>query len=208
MAKHAALAFNRQLDGLFHQRTYRLRSLVSKPGRGRTPEFNRAKITRGIRELQQLASNCLATQYARREFDTTVDQHKKWQITASKGRGWREKQRAFGRWYANKIDHRNCIYVFWQRSKCLYIGKTVRGRGRPQSHFSKIWFPKATRVDIYSTSQKSQVPRLECLAIHRFQPSENQQRAATKKWTKKCPVCVVHAEIRWELRRIFSLKRG
>lgn len=116
MAKHAALAFNRQLDGLFHQRTYRLRSLVSKPGRGRTPELNRAKITRGIRQLQQLASNCLATQYARREFDTTVDQHKKWQITASKGRGWREKQRAFGKWYANKIDHRNCIYVFWQRS--------------------------------------------------------------------------------------------
>lgn len=207
MGKHAALAFSRQLVDLFERRTHWLRARVNKPGRGRAPSLNRSTVTRGIDRLQKLASACLAAQYARREFDKTVDQHKQWHVTKRKGRGWREKKRSFGRWYTTNIDHRNCIYVFWNRSKCLYVGKTVRGRGRPQSHFGKIWFPRATRIDIYSTSQKSQVPRLECLAIHRFNPSENRQRAALKKWTKKCPVCIVHSQIRKELRRIFSLRR-
>jgi hypothetical protein len=207
MAKHAALAFNRELEDIFQRRTHWLRARISKPGPGRAPAFSRATVTRGIHRLQALASECLAKQYARREFDEAVDQRKQWHITSRKGRGWREKKKAFGSWYARKIDHRNCVYVFWHKTRCLYVGKTIRGRGRPQSHFSKIWFPRVTRVDIYSTSQRSQIPRLECLAIHRFNPSENRQKAAKTKWTKKCPVCAVHGEIRKELRRIFSLKR-
>jgi len=208
MAKRAALAFNRELQDLFERRTHWLRAHVSKPGPGRAPALNRATVTRGISRLQELASKCLATQYARREFDKTVDQHRQWHVTSSKGRGWRAKKKTFGEWYAGNIDHRSCVYAFWHKSRCLYVGKTDHGRGRPQSHFSKIWFPRVTRIDVYSTSQKSQIPRLECLAIHRFDPSENRHKAATKKWTKKCPVCVVRAEIKKELRRIFSLRHG
>ncbi len=206
MAKHAALAFNRRLDGLFHRRTHRLRYLVSKREPGRAPDLNRTTVTREIFQLNLLASKCLATT-ARRAFCATYSQHKQWR-TKNKGRGWLEKQRAFGKWYANKIDHRNCVYVFWHLSTCLYVGKTVHGRGRPQSHFDKHWFPKATRIDIYSTSQKSLVPRLECLAMHLFEPTKTRQKAATKKWTKKCPICEVRGEIRRELRRIFSLRRS
>ena len=109
MAKHAALAFNRQLEDLFHRRTHWLRALVSKPGSGRAPNLNRAPVTRGILRLQELASECLATQFARREFNDEVSQRKRWHITASKGRGWRNKQRAFGEWYANEIDCQRTI---------------------------------------------------------------------------------------------------
>ena len=49
-------------------------------------------------------------------------------------------------------------------------------------------------------------PMLECLAMHRFQPTYNAAKAETKKWTSKCPLCQVHRNIWTELRAIFRLK--
>jgi hypothetical protein len=51
------------------------------------------------------------------------------------------------------------------------------------------------------------VPKLECLAIHRFRPRENGMKASIPKWAKKCPVCVAHELIADELRRIFALRK-
>ena len=93
------------------------------------------------------------------------------------------------------------------KSKCIYVGRTIKGKGRPQSHFVKFWLNSVSRIDIYLTSQSSQVPKLECLAIHRFHPKENGMKASIPKWAKKCPVCEIQKNIRSELRQIFSLRK-
>jgi hypothetical protein len=62
------------------------------------------------------------------------------------------------------------------------------------------------RVTIFAVSGNSHIPKLECLAIHHFQPTRNKNKAATKKWTKACPLCTTHKYIESELRDIFRFR--
>jgi hypothetical protein len=62
-----------------------------------------------------------------------------------------------------------------------------------------------TRVDVH-VSQYSLLPKLECLATHRFQPINNKIRPSKKKWAKKCSICKLRKEVGRELKRIFRLK--
>ena len=86
------------------------------------------------------------------------------------------------------LFRRSCIYIFWAGQRCIYVGRTVSGRGRPQQHFEKGWFARVTRIDIYATGSPSEIPRLECIAIHNFDPVKNKRRASKAKWTKKCTI--------------------
>jgi hypothetical protein len=70
----------------------------------------------------------------------------------------------------------------------------------------KKWFRKTTSVDVFLTRRRSAIPLLECLAIHRFLPSENKKKAATQDWTPKCPLCRLHWDVRTEVRAIFRLR--
>ena len=206
MARHSAVQFDRRLHKLFDDRTVWLRRAVRQRNPGRPPSFDRKKVSRTISALQELASQAVVKKAAQREFSQIVDKKKQWRVSNSKGWGWRAKRESFDSWFQLKIPYPNCIYVFWAGRKSRYVGRTVRGKGRPQSHFGKSWFPGITRIDIYSTSSPSQVPKLECLAIHRFQPRENGVKASFPKWAKKCPVCKVHKLIRQEIRTIFRLR--
>jgi hypothetical protein len=205
MSKHAALEFNRHIDLLFNQRTHWLRREVKSTDRKKPPKFNRAKVDKAIDHLQDLASECIASTRAKKEFEELVVQKKQWHV---KGHGVQQKQRSFATWFDQHIKYRNLIYIFWNHKKCLYVGKTEKGKGRPESHFSKFWFGKANRVDIHAVSAPTQVLKLECLAKHRFKPVYNQIDPPTKKWYKKCPVCAVHTLIHDEMRQIFGLKKS
>ena len=101
----------------------------------------------------------------------------------------------------------NCIYIFWAGKRCMYVGRTVRGRGRPQQHFEKGWFARVTRIDIYATGSPSEIPRLECIAIHNFDPIKNKRKASKAKWTKKCTICKGLKTIERELQQIFGQRR-
>ena len=81
------------------------------------------------------------------------------------------------------------IYIFWSGKKCKYVGKSIVGGTRPQIHFEKYWFNDVTKINIYSTSQRSQIPKLECLAIHRFEPSVNCYKPSFSGNAKSCPIC-------------------
>jgi hypothetical protein len=113
----------------------------------------------------------------------------------------------FEKWFKEKFPRlKNYVYVFWgNKKKCLYVGKTGKGGSRISSHFIKHWFGSTRRIDIFS-STASQIPKLECLAIHHFEPVYNKNKAATKNWTKKCPLCTIHKDIEKELRKIFRLR--
>jgi hypothetical protein len=198
--------FESELDKLFKLRTHWLRGILGARSPGKPPIFNRAKRKRSIEKLQKLATQSLGYKLARVEFDRIIDKKLQWHPKRGKGWGRDEKKRKFKDWFESKIPYSNCIYIFWAGDKCVYVGRSIRGKGRAASHFVKHWFGYVTRIDVYSTSRASEIPKLECLAIHRFEPRENQNHSARVKWTKKCPVCEIHKDIKEELRSIFNFR--
>jgi hypothetical protein len=205
MTKRAVLAFDHQLERLFDDRTHWLKAQVRKPGVGKAPTFGRSKVNKAIRQLKKQASLCLLPKYRGREFRKLYDNKKQWQVK-SKGWGLDRKRRSFDVWFERYIPHTNCVYLFWAGRKCRYIGRTLKGKGRPQSHFEKAWFGAVTRIDILSCKKARNVPKLECIATHRFDPTYSKIKPAAKKWAAKCPICETHKRIRNEVRSLFRLK--
>jgi hypothetical protein len=196
--------FTRELDKLYHLRTHWLRSILENTKLSSLRSFNRKELNRGIINLQTIASDSLANKLAKAEFSEHVPSKRTWHV---KGHGRDRKKMLFDRWYKRVVlTHQECVYAFWGKRKCVYIGRTGNGGKRPREHFDKFWFSGVTRIDIYSVNTPSQLPKLECLAIHRFLPVRNKKKASTLKWTKKCPLCKVHKDIQRELRNIFRFK--
>ncbi len=206
MAKHAAIKFDRKLRTLFQDRTHWLRAQVRKPGPGKPPTFNKKKVERAIKKLQTLATECQLRVYAIDGLGQLYDSKKQWHVTTNKGWGVEEKRKAFIAWFQSHVPYKNCVYVFWAKRKCRYVGRTLKGKNRPQSQFLKHWFPGVTRVDIYACDHARSVPTLECLATHRFHPTYSKIKPATRKWYTKCPICETHKQIRHEVKAIFRLK--
>jgi hypothetical protein len=171
---------------------------------GAPPKFNRKKLSRGINKLQEIASETLTHGFARKEFEKNTKKRKSYKI---RGHGRNRKRENIENWFERYIPYRNCVYIFWSHKKCLYVGRTGAGGGRPSSHFQKHWFDSATRIVVIATS-RSQTSKIECLAIHRYLPKFNVNKASSKKWTKKCPLCRVHKNIESELRTIFRFKKS
>ncbi len=199
--------FERGLQRIFKKQTYHLRKAAGIKLLGKVPTLTREKHREDIEQLQQLALSMSMRGIIRREFTAIVHQRKTWRVTKKKGWGREAKRKNFDAWFSRYVHYPNCIYVFWAGKRCRYVGRTVRGKGRPQSHFEKHWFSGVTRIDIYSVRQASQIPKLECLAIHRWKPRNNKHKSASQKWTKRCPICEMLRQIRTEADRAFPLRR-
>jgi hypothetical protein len=197
--------FERELHHLFDQRTHWLRRRLGVRGAGKPPQFGRNKVNAGIRRLQVTASDALAHKLAKAEFDEHVSSRKNYHI---RGRGPLDKKGKFEIWFVSHFQKRTgLVYAFWgSHKKCIYIGRTGPSGSRPSAHFEKSWFSGVKRATIFSIRGNSHVPKLECLAIHRFRPTRNKNKAATKKWTRACPLCTTHKYIESELRKIFRFK--
>lgn len=206
MAHWPSTEFRAELNRLFRRRTYWLRSAVEGPRPGPPPTLSRRQVRRAITRLQELASEALADHLARDEFEDAVTFRRSWHVKRGKGRGVDAKRRAFNRWFDDELGPATYVYVFWNRRRCVYVGKTARSGRRISSHFDKHWFGGVTRVDVYATTGRRVLPALECLAIHGFQPTRNKFRAERRKWTRRCPLCSVHRMIDSELRDIFRLR--
>src|SRR4029077_18045586 len=196
--------FNRRLDRLYRKRTGWLRTVLTKANAGPVPRLTKNQREHAIERLQEIASNALAKKMARREFQRSVEKSKR---GTPKGWGREGKRKEFRTWAKREIDKDSGkVYVFWHDKKCCYVGRT-RGRGsRPSRHFRKSWFKGTTRIVVYMAPRKGDIPRLECLAAHRFLPSRNKIKAAKENWTPKCPLCALHKRIRKELRRIYRFR--
>jgi hypothetical protein len=196
--------FNHRLDRLYEKRTGWLRTVLTKANPGPVPTLTKNQRERAIDRLQGIASDALASKMARKEFHRSVRKRKTWM---TKGRGTEKKRAEFKTWARRKIDRDSGkVYVFWHEKKCCYVGRT-RGRGsRPSQHFKRGWFKGTTRIDVYMAPKKGDIPRLECLAVHRFLPSRNKVKASKQNWTPKCPLCALHKKIKVELRRIYKFR--
>jgi hypothetical protein len=134
------------------------------------------------------------------------DYKRQWHSKKGKGFGRTKKKQSFKKWYDKNITTRNCVYAFWNKSRCLYVGRTLNGKGRPTAHFEKYWFGRATRVDVYGFDRRRDVPRFECLLTHKRSPSKSKMKPAKKKYYSPCPVCVGKKFIGDEVRGIFQLR--
>ena len=197
--------FNKRLSRLFNDRTHWIRNAVKKTSLGRPPIFTKSKVEKNIGLLQDIASKILVYKVSKKEFDKIVLQKKRWH-TKNKGWGRKRKMKSFNLWFAKNISYKNYIYVFWSGKKCKYVGRSIAGGTRPQAHFEKYWFNSVTKINIYSTSQRRQIPKLECLAIHRFKPSENNNMPSFSNHDKPCPICKTQKLIKNELKSIFKLR--
>jgi hypothetical protein len=201
MAHH--VEFNRILDRLYKRRTDRLRRII-KPKAGKVRTLTKRHREKALRRLEGIVSLGLAEKLAKRAFEKSVAERKSW-----RPKGWRAEKKLdeFRKWTRRKTSRkRGKVYVFWQKRKCRYIGRTGGRGSRPTRHFGKNWFAGTTRIDVYTTLQRRNAPRLECLAIHRFQPTKNKVKAARKGWTPHCPLCSVHRVIRKEIRKIYRFR--
>ena len=202
-----ATEFRYELDRLFRRRTHWLRALFEglPPGKP-PPRLARTHVKKAIAKLQDLASDALARDMARDEFDDATDFRRSWHVKRGKGRGSDAKRAAFHIWFNENVGAGPSIYAFWRNRICIYVGKTSGSGRRISSHFEKAWFLPVTRVDVYAVAGRRVLPALECLAIHRFQPRRNKFRAERRRWTRKCPLCEVHKFIEQELRDIFRFR--
>jgi hypothetical protein len=195
---------NSILDRLYERRTDRLRHVLVKR-QGHPLTLTKKRRETKIRELQEIARKARAENLARRQFRRLARPKKSWK---PKGRGADNKQKEFLPWVREgNSQGRGKVYVFWRRRECRYVGRT-RGRGsRPSCHFKRSWFNGTTRIDVHSAHQRKSIPMLECLAIHRFNPTKNKVKAAKLKWTAKCPLCSLRKKIRTEIRTIYRYCR-
>jgi len=198
--------FERKLQKLFLKRTDWLRRAIGKKRPGRPHEFKKHKVAPLLDELGELALTILERRRARRELNRAVTGIRQWHVKKGKGHGFEAKQRNFKKWYKKHVGNKNCVYVFWHGKHCVYVGRTLRGHGRPSGWFDRVWFQPVNRIDIYSVRRPSEVPKVECLAMHLFDPSENDYWPAIGKYTKKCALCEATREIDKELKSIFRLR--
>lgn len=132
-----AKQFDHELSRLFHARTHQLKSYMW-PTVGPAPKLTRERIRRGIQRLQSFAvADYFRSKDAKRIL-RSYDHKRQWQPKRGKGFGARAKAKNFKEWYDKKIKTKNCVYAFWNGSRCLYVGRTLSGKGRPYESLPKV----------------------------------------------------------------------
>lgn len=197
MALHTQ--FHRKLDKLWERRTDELRALI-KPKIGMRLGFTRKLRNKTIGELLDIATEILVRKVAKRElYDLIVGRS----LHRIRGRGLDGRGNdlvAFARRLRGPI-----IYAFWRGKRCLYVGKGQKP-SRLAGYQRHAFQTKSDRVEVFSIRTKSQLPKAECLATHRFRPRHNRVKPARVRWGKRCPVCRRHDEIKHLLSALFPMR--
>jgi hypothetical protein len=198
--------FDTQIDRLFRSRIHKLKSAVW-PAKGAAPMMTKKKVNHVIGRLQNVTRDAfLRTKGTKKILREDFDYKRQWHPKRGKGWGRAAKSQHFKNWYEKNITTKNCVYAFWQKKNCLYIGRTLNGKGRPTNHFQKYWFGKATRVDVFAFDRKRDVPRFECLLTHKYDPSYSRMKPSAKKYYSRCAVCDGTDSVKSELKTFFRLK--
>lgn len=198
--------FQRRLEKLFRRHSETIRQLAGLTKPGRAARLDRGKLRREEEKLVAIAKKLLMKKAGKKEFERAISGTRRWHPKMGKGWGRDAKKKSFKKWYKGKIVSKNCVYSFWNGKRCIYVGRTLKGKGRPAAHFEKWWFGPVTRINIHVVPRPRDVPMAECLAIDAYEPSQNRQASSKRKYTAKCPVCTGARDIRRETRRLFPLR--
>lgn len=192
--------FERELNDLWHRRTANVLSLV-KTHRGRPKGFTKKHRERGIREVQDIAERILGRQGAREELRQVTAYQRRRQI---RGRGLDARFSCIIQWAQDNLRGA-IIYSFWNRNRCLYVGKGKSWR-RLCAYRRSVYLKEATSVRVRGITSPSHLAKAECLSVHLFGPRDNSVRASKPKYAKGCPICHARLAIRDELRTLFRLR--
>ena len=192
--------FKKELHSLFDLRTAWLMKILGAKKIGKPTKFNKDKVKKSIQIIQNYASKAFVNKISKYELDKSTKIIKNHKI---QGHGIKQKKKDIKDWYDNTIHSANCVYMFFNKdNKCLYVGRSSSGKHRPASHCEKFWFKYANRIKVVATIQ-SESSKIECMAIHRYLPRYNINTPSKSKWTKKCPICKIHKDIKNEIESIF-----
>lgn len=196
--------FDDELIDLLRQHAHGLRRHVQR-FRGQQPKLTGKKVRTAIRVLQGLAERVIFQSKEARRALKDYDDRRRWH-TKGKGRGWHAKRKSFKAWFRDQVGAKHCVYAFWRKRVCVYIGRTHGGGNRPSHHFEKLWFANVTRIDVYSFAGKRDLARFECMLTHHHDPIQLRATPSRKKYSSRCLVCDANRKIRSEIKRIFRLR--
>ena len=192
--------FKVKLKGLLENRLYKIYQKLHIIGRGQPPNYSKNKskseINKLVRDVPQII---IKERQIKKEFNKLIKHRTTIRVI---GWGHKDKKKKFEVRYNKKAPYKNLVYIFFKNKKCLYVGRTINGRGRPSSHFMDVRCLGATNIKIFSTTKRSTVPELECLTIHILKPSKNENIPSKPKWSKKCPICDTQKFVKADLRKI------
>lgn len=183
-----------------NRRTQEIRRIIV-PGIGAPKLFSKLIRDKLRKEMLLSAVQILTRRRAKKDFQNLVVRRNLRFI-----KGWGIVDR-FDRTYswAEKSLHGPIVYSFWRGSKCLYVGKGKNYK-RLRDYKKSFYIYKATQLEVWQIKNKKSLPSAECLAQHLFLPHYNEYKAATKKWTSKCPICRRRHNLRTELNSLLALK--
>lgn len=203
MASKFASQFEKELQKLLRARTHVIISDVGAR-RGAAPTFTKKTVRKSIKRLQGLAQSAMLRSSTTDKVLFGYDARKQWRITRSKGRGRSAKRKSFKRWYDKHFKSKNCVYAFWSKKRCIYVGRTLNGKGRPSSHFEKHWFGLVRWIDIFSFNGKRLVPQFECVYTHKHEPSHSKITPASKSFMSGAQSARPNARLRGRSDRCFA----
>lgn len=195
--------FKSILDKLFQKRTQWLYSIAT--GRKKPGKLPRLASVRDktIEELQKVASEIWVNKLFADEFKKYAGKRKQWTI---QGWGGEDEKKRCEDWFRKIGNPKNCIYVFLgNNNRVIYVGRTGRGGCRPSAHLTRKGF-SPEKISIFPVKSPSQLHKLECLAIHHFNPVKNKKKSAKQEMSKRCPLCIIHNGIESEIRKIFRMR--
>jgi hypothetical protein len=109
----------------------------------------------------------------------------------------------------NRIDDegwRGYVYSFWRGDECSYVGRTDGGSRRFAQNDERERFRRSGRLTILLPWHLADLDRLECLAVHYFEPTENEYMPSLRRYKRKCPICSQLQKISRDLNRLFRLR--
>jgi ribosomal protein L33 len=195
-----AKQFVTSLNQLIDRRTDRIRRLVI-PSKGPTKKFDKARRDQMRNSILESASRVLVRKRAWEEFQELVGPRS---LRLIRGRGDSGRFNHIYGWASKRFES-PIIYSFWRGKKCLYVGKGSSYR-RLAGYKNNTLLSKSDCIEVWPVRSKRRLPAAECLAVHYFRPSENENKPARVKWGRKCPICRRHDELREELDSLHRLK--
>jgi hypothetical protein len=197
--------FDEALTDLWTRHTSPLKRDIWKKN-GRPAPLTPKKRDSIISEMEALVETELLKSDHVKELLDSWEHKKQWHHKIGKPHLLSERTKLFKKWYDEHITTKNCVYIFWNESECLYVGRTINGSGRPTQHFTKDWCKKTTRIDIYGFERRTEVPRFECLKTHSCDPKHSEIKPSRHKYDKHCPICKDQKHISRTLKDILRFK--
>lgn len=196
-----AKQFSKKLDDLWRRRTAELRALVIPRATGQPKRFSKSMREKLIDEILEYATRILVKKEGTKEFNTVVRRRA---LKGIKGRGLRDRGNKLISWAEDNFRG-PIVYAFWNKKKCLYVGKG-RNWKRLKDYKKSAYLNEAKQIEVFTIKSKSHLGKVECLAVHLFNPRDNEYKPAKSKWGKSCPVCEKHDHIYDDLHELFRIR--